>query len=189
MPSADATLSHAGALLNHGALLHYLHAVSFIQMQVAHFGDVKGVSGGVDVIMLSDQVLTIFQFQHREWLLTAPIFFLACSGKTALAASIGIDSGFPFIKIVRSVFPVPFVHCWGFGCLITWGPHAEGVIVSFDFLFSFNFARMSYLWVYLSIMKTERMLSLCLNRNWLQILHRCLLRTWLAFKSPQNVLW
>jgi hypothetical protein len=73
--------------------------------------------------------------------------------------------------------------------LITWGPHAEGVIVSFDFLFSFNFARMSYLWVYLSIMKTERMLSLCLNRNWLQILHRCLLRTWLAFKSPQNVLW
>jgi hypothetical protein len=30
-------------------------------------------------------------------------FFLACSGKTALAATIGIDSGFPFIKIVRSV--------------------------------------------------------------------------------------
>jgi hypothetical protein len=86
-------------------------------LYLSHFGDVKGVSGGVDVIMLSDQVLRIFQFQHREWLLTAPIFFLACSGKTALAASIGIDSGFPFIKIVRSVFPVPFVHCWGLGCL------------------------------------------------------------------------
>jgi hypothetical protein len=73
--------------------------------------------------------------------------------------------------------------------LITWGPHAEGVIMSSDFLLSFNFARMSYLWVYLSIMKMERMLSLCLNRNWLLFLHRCLLRTWLAFKSPQSVLW
>ncbi len=35
--------------------------------------------------------------------LTVSIFFLACSGKTALAATIGIDIGFPFIKIVRSI--------------------------------------------------------------------------------------
>ncbi len=43
----------------------------------------------------------IFSFSIGSNMFTATCFLLACSGKTALAATIGIESGFPFIKIVR----------------------------------------------------------------------------------------
>jgi hypothetical protein len=44
----------------------------------------------------------IFSFSIRSNMFTVTCFYLACSGKTALAATIGIESGFPFIKIVSA---------------------------------------------------------------------------------------
>ncbi len=59
--------------------------------------------------MPSDQVMKILNVQPKEYFVS--LFFLACSGKTALAATVVIDSGFPFVKIVRSIKTVPFIHC------------------------------------------------------------------------------
>jgi hypothetical protein len=50
---------------------------------------------------------------------TVTCFLLACSGKTALAATIGIESGFPFIKIVSPTLSMLMLHCWGLGCSLS----------------------------------------------------------------------
>ncbi len=68
--------------------------------------------------MPSDQVMKFSIFNLRSTL-TVSLFFLACSGKTALAATVGIDSGFPFVKIVRSIKTVPFIHYQGLGSWAT----------------------------------------------------------------------
>ncbi|KAH9576971.1 hypothetical protein CY35_01G190400 [Sphagnum magellanicum] len=47
----------------------------------------------------------------RSNMYTITCFLLACSGKTALAATIGIESGFPFIKIVSSTLSMLMLHC------------------------------------------------------------------------------
>ncbi len=62
----------------------------------------------------------IFSFSIRSNMYIVTCFLLACSGKTALAATIGIESGFPFIKIVSPTLSMLMLHCWGLGYSLSW---------------------------------------------------------------------